>query len=198
MPRSGEEARKRLERAALELYEEHGYDQTTAAQIAARAGVNERTYFRHFPDKREVLFRVEATQQTALARAFAAVPEDVAPLAAVLQAFRRMGPDLEHNRSFAEQRHRIIAATPALRERELAKAAGLSLVVADALKTRGVTDWTARLLAEVTTAALGHAVHTWTSDPSTGIDDLIVRAFMELREELGDDALSEPGGPYEG
>ncbi|MGI3786618.1 MAG: TetR/AcrR family transcriptional regulator, partial [Janthinobacterium lividum] len=141
MPRSGVEARQRLEQAALELYTEHGYDQTTTAQIAARAGLNERTYFRHFPDKREVLFGVEATQQSVLAQALAAVPEDVAPLAAVLQAFRSMAPDLERRRSVAERRHRIIATTPALRERELTKEAALGLVVAEGLRGRGVPDW---------------------------------------------------------
>lgn len=181
----------RLEHAALELYDAYGYDQTTAAQIAARAGLNERTYFRHFPDKREVLFHVETTQRAALARAFATVPNNVAPIPAVLQAFRLMAPDLEKNRSFAEQRHRIIAATPALRERELSKAAALSLVVTEALTTRGVADWTAGLLAQVTTAALGHAVHTWTADPSTTIDNLIVRAFTELQEQLTSDVVCE-------
>lgn len=197
MPRSGVEARNRLEQAALELYTEHGYDQTTTAQIAARAGLNERTYFRHFPDKREVLFQVEATQQRALARALAAVPDDVGPLHAVLHAFRSMAPDLENRRSLAEQRHRIIAATPALRERELTKEAALGLVVAEALRARGVPDWPATLLAQVTTSALGHAIHTWTADPSTTIDDLIVRAFAHL-QQFTTDAVRETSAQSSG
>jgi AcrR family transcriptional regulator len=182
MPRSGAEARDRLERAALELYSERGYDQTTIAEIAARAGVTQRTFFRHFGDKREVLFNVELRQQQALARALAHVPGTVAPLAAVLQAFRSMAPDLEGNRSLVEARHRVIAATPALRERELAKAAALSVVVADALRARGLPDWRATLLAQVSTAALGHAIHTWTASASGDIDALIVRAFADLRD----------------
>lgn len=189
MPRSGVDARNRLEQAALELYSEHGYDQTTTAQIAARAGLNERTYFRHFPDKREVLFQVETTQRAALAEALAAVPADVAPLPAVLMAFRSMAPDLESRRSPAEQRHRIIASTPALRERELSKEAALSVVVAEALRARGIPSWPATLLAQVATAALGHAVHTWTSDPSTSIDGLIVRAFVDLQQQFSSDGL---------
>jgi AcrR family transcriptional regulator len=164
MPRSGVEARGRLEQAALELYTEHGYEQTTTAQIAARAGLNERTYFRHFPDKREVLFGVEATQQADLAQALATVPEDVAPLAAVLQAFRSMAPDLE-----------------------LTKEAALALVVAEGLRARGVPDWQASLLAQVTTAALGHAIHTWTADPSTTVDGLVVQAFAQLQRQFTTD-----------
>ncbi len=182
MPRSGAAARDRLERAALALYGQRGYDQTTAAQIAAQAGVTERTFFRHYADKREVVFNVEATQQQALARALADVPANVAPLAAVLSAFRSMAPALEDNRALAEERHRVISAAPALRERELAKEAALSVIVADALRTRGLPDRRASLLAQVTTAALGHAIHTWVEDPSPGIDDLIVQAFNDLRD----------------
>jgi AcrR family transcriptional regulator len=191
MPRSGVEARGRLEQAALELYTEHGFDQTTTAQIATRAGLNERTYFRHFPDKREVLFGVEATQQAALAQALAAVAEDVAPLAAVLQAFRSMAPDLERRRSAAEQRHRIIATSPALRERELTKEAALAVVVAEGLRARGMGVWEASLLAQVTTAALGHAVHTWTADPSTTVDGLVVQAFSQLQQQFATDVPLE-------
>jgi len=182
MPRSGAEARDRLERAALELYSERGYDQTTTAEIAARAGVTERTFFRHFADKREVLFNVESSMRETLAKALADVPNTVQPLAAVLQALRSMAPALESNRPLAEARHRVIAATPALRERELAKAAALSVVVADALRTRGLPDWRATLLAQVGTAALGHAIHTWVADPSGDIDALIIRAFADLRD----------------
>jgi len=185
MPRSGAEARNRLEEAALELYGERGYDQTTTAEIAARAGVTERTYFRHFADKREVLFNVEVRQQDALARALADVSGTVSPVTAVLQAFRSMAPTLEGNRPLAEARHRVIATTPALRERELMKASALSVVVADALRVRGLPDWRATLLAQVTTAALGHAIHTWVADPASDLDALIVQAFADLR------ALSE-------
>jgi AcrR family transcriptional regulator len=181
MPRSGAEARNRLVQAALELYSERGYDQTTAADIATRAGVTARTFFRHFADKREVLFNAEVGLQQQMAHALAAVPADTPPLAAVLLAFRSMGPGLEENRQQARRRHRVIAETPALQERELAKAAAMSGVVARALRDRGASDWQATLLAQVSTAALGHVIHTWTADTSTDYDTLIVRAFAELR-----------------
>ncbi|MDE3177201.1 MAG: helix-turn-helix transcriptional regulator, partial [Pseudomonadota bacterium] len=74
MPRSGEDSRRRLQKAAFDLFEERGYDQTTAAEIAARAGVTERTFFRHFPDKKEVLFAGEAAFRATLTAAVAAAP----------------------------------------------------------------------------------------------------------------------------
>ena len=182
MPRSGAEARDRLERAALELYAEQGYDRTTAADIAARAGVTARTFFRHFADKREVLFHLETGRHEDLARALAAVPDDVPPLAAMEQAFRAMPPHLEADRRLAETRRRVIEATPALRERELAKMARMAGVVAEALRARGLAEWEAGLFAQVGTAALGHAVHAWSSEPSADYDALLVRTFAAVRE----------------
>lgn len=182
MPRSGAEARDRLERSALELYGERGYDGTTTAEIAARAGVSERTFFRHFADKREVLFDDETRLHEALAGAFEDVPRDVPPLVAVLRAFRSTGRLLKEDRGLAEARHRVIAATPALRERELAKAEAMSAVVADALHARGLGRWRADLLGQVGTAAMGHAVRTWFSEPSADLDVELVRAFAELHE----------------
>ncbi|WP_353648214.1 TetR family transcriptional regulator [Nakamurella sp. A5-74] len=193
MPRSGAEARDRLERAALELYRQRGYDQTTIADIATEAGVTQRTFFRHFTDKREVLFSVEGRQQEALARALAEVPSTVPPLATMLQAFRSMAPVLEDNRPLAVARHSVITVTPALRERELLKEAALSDVVAAALRERGLPDWRATLLAQVGTAALGHAIHTWVADPSSDIDTLIGRAFADLRAFTDDDTASGAG-----
>lgn len=181
MPRDGAHARDRLVAAALELYSEHGYDQTTAADIAARADVTARTFFRHFADKREVLFHTEADLRDEMARSLAAVPADTAPPAAVLEAFRAMGPGFEANREHARTRHAIIIETPALQEREMAKSAALADVVADGLRARGVEGWEAALIARTSTAALGQVFHTWATDPSTDFDTLIVRVFEGLR-----------------
>src|SRR3954471_4289358 len=126
MPRSGLDARRRLQQAALELYRERGFDRTTTAEIAARAGVNERTFFRHFPDKREVLFDGEADLRAALMRSVAEAPDGLEPFEVLLHAFRESARNLANNRSFSEPRWKVIAATPALRERELAKHAWLT------------------------------------------------------------------------
>ena len=142
MPRSGEAVRRRLQITALRLYRKHGYDATTAAEIAADAGVTERTFFRHFPDKREVLFDGEDTFRAALAQAITDVPGTAAPLEVLRQAFLAGAVEshLEKNRPYLHPRAELIAATPALRERELAKIASLQ----DAAAALGISAATAK------------------------------------------------------
>jgi AcrR family transcriptional regulator len=181
MPRSGLDARRRLQQAALELYRERGFDRTTTAEIAARAGVNERTYFRHFPDKREVLFDGEAELRTSLMQAVADAPDGLQPYDVLLAAFQQAGRALEANRPFAEPRHELIAATPALRERELAKHATLTDAVAEALRQRGVPDRLAELAARTGWAAYSQAVRAWIDDPAPGLDAHLRQAFDDLR-----------------
>ncbi|MCU1668203.1 MAG: TetR family transcriptional regulator [Blastococcus sp.] len=181
MPRSGAEARRRLQQAALELYRERGFDQTTTAEIAARAGVNERTFFRHFPDKREVLFDGEAALRAALMQAVAEAPDGLQPLEILLCAFRKAGRILEDNRPFSEPRLEVIAVTPALRERELAKAASLTEAVAEALRQRDVADRLAGLAAQTGWAAFHQAAQAWIDDPSQSLDAHLSRAFDDLR-----------------
>ncbi|MGW2964764.1 TetR family transcriptional regulator [Streptomyces sp. NPDC001220] len=181
MPRSGAEARRRLQQAALELYQEHGFDQTTTAQIAARAGVNERTFFRHFPDKREVLFAGEADLRAALMQEVADAPDGLQPLDILLCAFRKAGRILEDNRPFSEPRLEIIARTPALRERDLAKGASLTEAVAQALRQREVPDRLADLAAHTGWATFHHAAQAWIDDPSQSLDAHLLRAFDDLR-----------------
>ncbi len=181
MPRSGEEARKRLRRAALELFAENGFDQTTAAQIAARAGVTERTFFRHFPDKREVLFEGQEILGAALTEAIAAAPRGLSPIETLHRAFTSITEMLEANRQYSEPRQRIIAATPALQEREVAKHAALIRTAAEALQRRGVEKRRADLAAQAGLAVLGYALASWFTDPSRRLNDCLDRAFTELR-----------------
>ncbi len=181
VPRSGAEARRRLQQAALELYWKHGFDQTTTAEIAARAGVNERTFFRHFPDKREVLFDGEADLRAALMRHVADAPDGLQPLDVLLCAFRKAARILEDNRPFSEPRLEIIAKTPALRERDLAKAASLTEAVAQALRQRDVPDRLASLAAQTGWAAFHHAAQAWIDDPSRNLNAHLDQAFDDLR-----------------
>lgn len=193
VPRSGEDARRRLQQAALELYRDRGYDQTTTAEIAARAGVTERTFFRHFQDKREVLFDGEAPLRAALIEALDKTPGALTPLEALLWAFRSVARLFEGNRPFSEPRRKVIAATPALQERELAKAAALVAVLAEALRRRGVDGRLATLAAQAGMAALSHAVTSWLDDPSKGLDAHIVRAFDELHSLSSPLHEADPG-----
>ena len=182
MPRSGDDARRRLQQATLELFRERGYDATTTAEIAARAGVTERTFFRHFPDKREALFDGEAAFRDALTDAVVEAPEGLGPMDALLHAFRSVEPMLERNRPFSEPRQEIIARTPALRERVLTKTANLTSALSAALSRRGVEDAFATLAAQVGMAVLGHAATAWFDDPTPGLDSHLGRAFETLRQ----------------
>src|SRR5580693_3174881 len=119
-------ARGRLEQAALALYGERGFEQTTVAEIAQRAGLTERTFFRHFADKREVLFSGAGALQELLVSTVASAPRSAAPIDAVAAALGAAGAVLEGRRAFARQRQAVIAANAELRERELIKLATLA------------------------------------------------------------------------
>ncbi|HXQ11662.1 MAG TPA: helix-turn-helix domain-containing protein [Caulobacteraceae bacterium] len=182
MPRSGEDARRRLQQAALELFRERGYEATTTAEIAARAGLTERTFFRHFPDKREALFDGEDAFRAALSEAVLAAPEDLNPMGALLLAFRSVERVLEGNRSFSGPRQAVIAQTPALQERMRTKTAGLVSALSAALRRRGLEDGAATLAAQVGIAAFGYAASAWIDDPAPGLDAHLTRAFDELHD----------------
>ena len=180
------DVRTRLREAALELFREHGYDRTTAAGIAARAGVTERTFFRYFPDKREVLFDGEATVRAALTASIADAPAGLSLLDTLFRAFRSFQPMLEASWSYSKPRHDVISATPALHERELAKIAALTDALAAALKARGVADLRADLAARTGMAAFVHATLAWLDDPTMGIGERFDLAFHELNALLAE------------
>src|ERR1700756_2756504 len=119
MSRWEPDARGRLERAAMELFVERGFEQTTVTEIAARAGLTERTFFRYFADKREVLFSGADTLQELLVSAVASAPDSTSPIDAVAGALQAAGTMLQQRREFARQRAAVIAANGELREREL-------------------------------------------------------------------------------
>ncbi|MEO7017765.1 MAG: helix-turn-helix domain-containing protein [Leifsonia sp.] len=181
MPRSGDEARERLRNAALELYLEHGYDSTTTAQIAARAHVTERTYFRHFADKREVLFDDGGALRDVMVTAIADAPEGTAPLALVIAAYVAAVPLFVAGRPVAVRRAEVIAATPALMERAQAKTAALADAVITALAARGIPEATARLAAQVGSAAFECASREWYPRPRQDLAALIEKAADEVR-----------------
>lgn len=179
-----ESARIRLQMAALALFGERGYDRTTAAEIAARAGVTERTFFRHFADKREVLFDGEAVLREALTTSIRNAPDDLGPLDTLFRSFRSVSGLLEDNLPFSRPRHQVIASTPALRERELAKMAALADALGDALKARGVADLQAILAARAGMAAFVHATISWLEDAEIGLSARLDLAERELKALL--------------
>lgn len=154
-------AEQRLKRAALELYSEHGYDNVTVTDIAERAGLTRRSYFRYFPDKREVLFDGSELLPPAVAQAVLAADPDAAPLTAVLDAMSQVGAQLVAQVEGAAQRRAVIDASPELQERERTKSAAISRAVQDALVRRQVDADTAELVAQLATVAFGSAFRRW-------------------------------------
>jgi hypothetical protein len=142
--------------------------------------VTERTYFRHFADKREVLFDGEAELRTILIDAITSAPSGLAPLPVLVQALSAAVPLLIANREIAERRAAIIAVTPALQERAYAKTAALVDALADAVVQRGTPPSTARLTAKVAMAAFEHAHRQWADDPTIDFGAAIAQAADEV------------------
>lgn len=183
MEKSGSAARVRLQQAAVELFQERGYDRTTAAEIAGRAGVTERTFFRHFPDKREVLFDGQAVLVDTLTASIAEAPTELEPLDTLFRAFRSVTTLLQDNRPFSKPRQEVISATPALHERELSKLEALSDALALALRERGVSELPAALAARAGIASFAHATLAWLEDDQLSLAkrlDLAERALKSL------------------
>ena len=180
MPRSGAQARSRLREAALDLYADRGYDATTTAEIAARAGVTERTYFRHFADKREVLFDGESELRDVMTAAIASAPDDPSPLSLVLQAYRAAVPLFVTGRPIAQRRSQIIATSPALQERALTKSVAITEALSSALQGREIPEPTARLTAHAGAAIFERAIRAWAGTSATDLTARIAQAADEL------------------
>ncbi|WP_406376120.1 TetR/AcrR family transcriptional regulator [Streptomyces sp. NBC_00647] len=176
------DARGRLERAALELYVERGFERTSVAEIAERAGLTERTFFRHYADKREVLFAGSSALQEVLVGAVAGAPEPVTPMEAVAAALEAAAGVLQERQEHARRRQAVIDANTELQERELIKLASLSTALADALRQRGVDDATASLSAEVGIAVFKIAFRRWVEQDQQGRRD----RHMDLSQFIGE------------
>ncbi|WP_420000474.1 helix-turn-helix domain-containing protein [Streptomyces boninensis] len=174
-------ARGRLEQAALELYSERGYDATTVKEIAQRAGLTERTFFRHFADKREVLFGGTALQD-GLVAALAEVRKDAEPLDAVAAALEAAGEVFDERRELVKRRQAIIAAHAELQERELIKLAAIGAALAGALRERGAAEPAASLAAEVGVAVFKVAYEQWLDgSDARGFTDHLREGFTRLQ-----------------
>jgi len=177
------DSRGRLERAALELYGERGFENTTVAEIAARAGLTERTFFRHYTDKREVLFWGAGALQELLVTAVANAPAATTPIDAVAAALETAGAMLQERREHARQRQAVIAANAELRERELIKLASLAAAIAGTLRGRGVKDPAASLTAEAGIAVFKVAFERWVNGTDGhDLPQLIRESLEELKE----------------
>lgn len=179
------DAEGRLRQAALDLFTEHGYDNVTVSQIAERAGLTRRSFFRYFPDKREVLFAGSEQLPIAIAGAIRAVPATTAPLAAVFEALTGIGTRLVELVDGIAQRRAVVDASPELQERERTKAAAVTVAIRDALGDRGVPPRAATLLAHVAGAAFQNAFERWVdADGARSFADCLDEVTAALRDAL--------------
>ncbi|MEU1626071.1 helix-turn-helix domain-containing protein [Streptomyces sp. NPDC020096] len=186
-------ARERLERAALALFAERGYDATTVPEIADRAGLTKSTFFRHYADKREVLFGGQDMLSQRFSDAIRAAAPSATIGACLAAALESAAPAFTPDRhDLALQRRAIVAANTELQERELLKRARLSSAIADALQARGADDATAHLAAEVGVLAFSTAFARWaTPENRQPYTEIAFAALNDLRARaaaLGADA----------
>ncbi|OHV50147.1 MULTISPECIES: TetR/AcrR family transcriptional regulator [unclassified Pseudofrankia] len=181
-------ASERLVAAALELFEDRGYEHTTVVEIAERAGLTKSTFFRHFQDKREVLFGGD-TMTGLLVGGIAAAPATATPFEAVAHALDAVGREAftPARREFSARRRAVIATNPELQEREALKGLGLTASMTDALRRRDVPDLTSCVAAELGALALKIAYERW-SDTTNG-DDFSEVARQTLRDVHAASAL---------
>ncbi|MEV6300657.1 helix-turn-helix domain-containing protein [Actinoplanes sp. NPDC051861] len=181
MARWEPDAAGRLREAAMDLYVERGFEQTTVAEIAQRAGVTARTFFRHYADKREVLFAGSADLRNALTQAIAGAPATASPMRAVALALDAAAAVLGRRHAFSRRRQGIIDANPELRERELIKMDTLAAAMAGALRDRDVPGPAATLAAEAGIVVLRVAFERWVSTPHpTDLTPLMRETLTDL------------------
>jgi AcrR family transcriptional regulator len=178
-------ARQRMVLAAVDLFTEQGYDATTVAQIAERAGVTKSTFFRHFPDKRELLVAGQEVLSRLLAEGIAESPETASPLGAVAAGLERasnaIGP---MNRELAPRLKAAITASAELQERDALKNVGLAASMTKALEARGVPAPIALLAGEMGVLAFKRGYSEWLEadhDAEGGLGPYVTSALEELR-----------------
>lgn len=175
-------AHERLQEAAMALFQERGYDRTTVEEIAARAGLTERTFFRYFADKREVLFSGSKDLEKFIVDAIASAPPGMGPLNAVTAALEATAPGFEQRRAHARKRQALITAHAELQERELIKLSSLASAIAKGLRGRGVAKPTASLIAEAGIAIFKNAFERWVEDTKKhDLSHHVRAALAELR-----------------
>ena len=179
-------SRERLQGAAIELFGEQGFQATTVADIASRAGVNKRTFFRHFADKRDVLFTGAADLEALLLGRIVEAPSHLAPLDAIVEALTAYGADSVIPRHYLRQRQAVIAASPELMERELIKIDSLTRAFAAGLRHRGVDEPAADLAAQAGAIIFRISHSRWAeADDGTDMAQIARNVLAQFRTAVG-------------
>lgn len=187
MARWAADGRERLIRAALELFSEEGYDRVSVSQIAERAGLARSSFFRHFPDKREVLFAEQHVLTDRLLKAgasFDASTPIVRRVRTVLLVMAESFPDVA--RAGAAQRSAVIVSTPALRERDSAKRDALAHALCAAIAAEGPRDTSVKAAAAITLLALDLALERWLADAHGSFAEIAIMALDDIAKCLPD------------
>jgi len=183
MPRWAPGVRERLVLAAVELFTEQGYDATTVTQIAESAGVTRSTFFRYFPDKRDILMAGQEALSRLLADGIAGAPEGASPLEAVAAGLQRVSGEMgPMNRELGPRMKAAVAANAELQERDALKSVGLAAAVTTALIARGVPDPTAQLAGELGVLAFRRGFSEWSVEDRGSEHDLAHYALAALDE----------------
>lgn len=181
MPRWKPGAQLRLETAALELFAEQGYEGTTVADIAERADLKKRSFFRYFPDKREVLFAGSRALSDRLRRSVETAPRDAQPMTTVVAALVDTGEILTADQDLSRIRRTVITTNQELREREVLKAAQLEDLLTELLEDRAVDAAQARLLARLALVIYQQAFDYWLDgDPDRHFADCVRNAVADV------------------
>jgi AcrR family transcriptional regulator len=182
MTRWEPDASGRLMKAAITLFAEQGYQETTVAEIAERAGLTKRTFFRYFSDKREVLFSGSKELEGLWLDAVAVAPPEDTPLVVVTAGFNPVAEMFRERHDFARMRARIIEANPELKERELIKLQNLAASIGATLVGRGVSTNAAILAAQAGVTVFHVAFASWVQqDDPTAFRRLMDESLQELR-----------------
>jgi len=174
------------------LYAERGYEETTVAEIAERAGLTKRTFFRHFADKREVLFGGSEVLEQEMTAAIEAAPADAPPVALIGAALDAAGARFEGTREFAALRHAIVTSSPELQERELIKASSLAAAMTKALSARGLDDTAATLAAWIAMSVMHVSYERWAPAPDGSPYQQIARDALAKLKEITAAGLAIP------
>ncbi|WP_208085413.1 TetR/AcrR family transcriptional regulator [Brevibacterium atlanticum] len=187
MPRWTPNARDRLVVAALDMFAENGFDGVTVAEISARAGLTKSTFFRYFPDKREVLAAGQDEMLRLLVDGISSAPAEVGPLEAVRAGLDEVSSSMTpFHRELGPRIRRVISENVELQERDAAKHRALTDGMASALQERGVERQVAIIAAHLGTVAFGEAYAAWIdAGPQTDLSELAHTALTDLGRAAG-------------
>ncbi|TRW88262.1 TetR family transcriptional regulator [Mycolicibacterium sp. 018/SC-01/001] len=179
---------ERLQAAALELFAARGYEQTTATEIAQAVGLTERTFFRHFSDKREVLFSGQQSLIDAFLAGLDSAPDDATPIESAVRALMSSASFFDdERRAWSRKRQSIIDDNPALQEREALKLAGIGRTLAAELRVRGADGVAAEVAAQIAMMAFGIAFTQWIAeDEKRSFAEVVMAVLRDVRSVAGD------------